>query len=391
MQDVIEAVEVGNRDIMALASIIEASQERSVSAGQLPDPTVMLGGSPFPIHTARGEQILQFRVEQMLPWPGKRELQRELARLDTGMKAENLRQMRSGLVLDALQTVLAIQKTDRMKAVVVDFTDRLMQFESVALSRYETSEGAQQAVWKLQLAIAQQDQMLLQLDAEREMALARLQQLVHRPVSILEGAVVFESSPIPVGSPVDRAEYRALQLAADKAVLSAEMVRLQNRPDFGLSVNWMAIRESDIPASSDGRDALGLGVMFRVPLGKTQQRAREEEARLNLEIQQIGMEGFIASWDAMWSEQLSRYDRLNEQLDHLQNRLLPVASSMLSSSLQGYGSGTTGFLDALDAERSAFELSQKEVDLEIGVEMARWALYRLSGALESPSDNPNLN
>ena len=135
MQELMEAVDLGNRDLSALTTTIEASRERGASAGELPDPPVMLGVSPFPIHTARGEQFLQLRVEQMMPWPGKRELQREMALLDTGVKEENLRRIRPGLILDALPSALVVQKTDRRKAGVPELVGRLCRFDAVTLSR----------------------------------------------------------------------------------------------------------------------------------------------------------------------------------------------------------------------------------------------------------------
>ena len=386
-EGLMDAVSLFNRELSVTAARAAALSEQTDITGTLPDPTVMLGASPFPVHTARGEQVLQLRVEQMLPWPGKRRLMREMAASEAEAADEDIRRLTAERTLEAVHAALAVVQTETLSDEVRDFRERLERFEQVALTRYETGQGDQQSIWKLQLAIAAQDQRLIQLAEDRETAAARISQVVHRPVSIPPGSFRETVPTVMDASPESRAEFRRLQQLLTRSRLAGEAARLQDRPDWGLSATWMAITESDIPASSDGRDALGLGVMVRIPLGRSEQRAREEQARLNESVVQYQIEAFEAGWQAQWNEAWSRLDGLMKRMDHLDMRLLPVAEAMLESSFQSYAAGTSGFLDLLDAERTAFDLRTQRVELQTRSDMTRWTLQRLAGHLESPSDH----
>jgi cobalt-zinc-cadmium efflux system outer membrane protein len=387
IEDLILAVSESNQTLRALSSQAVALSEHVSTTGMLPDPTVMVGASPFPVHTARGEQVFQLRVEQMLPWPGKRRLAKEIAILQADVAFEAVGQERAERSLDAVHAALAVARAEALAAEERQFRARLERFENVALTRYETGQGDQQSIWKLQLAIASRDQRLLQLSEDRAAAIARIAQLVHRPVSIWEGAFVFSAPTIEGGSPHERAEYRRLQSMLAMSKAAEEAARLQDRPDWGFSATWMTITESDIPASSDGRDALALGVMARIPLGRSEQRAREEKARLEAAAVRARIEAFESGWEGQWTEQQTRLEGVIGRINHIDSRLLPVAESMLESAFQSYSSGTSGFLDLLDAERTAFELRLQRVELMTQANMIRWTLQRLAGNLDTPSQH----
>ena len=382
-----QAVEQNSAELAALESRAAALTEQVATKGTLPDPTIMLGASPLPVHTARGEQILHLRVEQMLPWPAKRKLQRDMAGWEAKAASEDVRRVRAERTLEAVHAALAARRAEQLEDEVRSFSERLNRFEQVALTRYETGQGDQQSIWKLQLAIAAQDQRLIQLEGDRGAAVARISEIVNRPVSVPGRSFTAPAPIVATLAAAGRAEFRRLQDQLERSMLAREVAALANRPDWGLSATWMAMKESDIPPSSDGRDALGLGVMVRIPLGRTEQRAREETERLKQEALRHQMKAFESSLAGLWEEQLVRLEGLMERLDHLDTRLLSVAESMLESSFQSYSTGTSGFLDLLDAERTAFDLRMQRVDLITQIDMARWVQQRLAGHLESPSDH----
>lgn len=377
--DLIHAVDTHNHGIKSALTRSDRVRSAVATYGVLPDPSVSVGVSPFPVHTARGEQVLQVRIEQMLPWPGKRRVQREMAAREAAMGVEEAQRLRAEALLDAVHAAIAIERSEQLMVVTESFRERLERFEDIALSRYETGEGEQQHVWKLQLAMAAQEQALNRLREQREAAVASLQERVHLPVLVPEGAFADQDPSVSKGSAMDRSEVRMFDAGLERARLARDLAGLAERPDWGLSATWMAITESDIPASSDGRDALGLGMMVRIPLGRSEQRAREEVARLQERELQQSRESFLSSWESLWQEQAVHLTSLQDQLRHLDENLMPLAEAMLESSVQAYASGRSGFLDLLDAERSAFELRQQRIELTSRLSMTRWTRLRLSG------------
>ncbi len=385
--DLLSAVATHNQDIQSARTRSERARSRIRTEGTLPDPSVALGVSPFPVHTARGEQVVQLRVEQMLPWPGKRRLQRKMAEMEAAMGREDVFRIQAQVMLEAVHSAIAVERSERLMDVTRRFRERLERFEDIAVSRYETGEGEQQHIWKLQLAVAAQDQAMKRLEEQRLVAVASLQEEVQRPVMVAHGAFADDAPPPTSVSAEDRAELKSLQAGLERARLSRELAGLADRPDWGVSATWMAMTESSIPASSDGRDALGIGIMVRVPLGRSEQHAHEEMARLQeVELEQRRND-FLASWESMWREQSVRLASIEEQIRHLDETLIPLSEAMLASSVSAYAFGRSGFLDLLDAERSAFELQQQRIELQSRQAMTQWTRLRISGQWDALSLN----
>lgn len=377
--DLIDAVNANNHGLRAALMRSDRTRAAVVTQGTLPDPSVSIGVSPFPVHTARGEQAMQLRIEQMLPWPGKRRVKREMAVLEADMGVEDVHRRRSDALLEAVHAAIVIERSEKLMEATEAFRERLERFEDVALTRYETGQGEQESVWKLQLAVASQEQAANRLRQQRDAAVASLQESVHLPVFVPIGAFNEPDPLVSTGTALNRSEIRHLDAGLERARLSRNLAGLENRPDLGLSATWMAITESSIPASSDGRDALGLGVMFRIPVGRSEQRARQEMARLQERELQRSREAFLANWESLWHEQAVHLASLQEQLRHMDENMMPLAEAMLESSVQAYTSGRSGFLDLLDAERAAFELRQQRIELTAQLSMTHWTRLRLSG------------
>ncbi len=160
------------------------------------------------------------------------------------------------------------------------------------------------------------------------------------------------------------------------------MTRVSDRPDIGVSATWMAMQESSIPASSDGRDAFALGVMLRVPLGRTEQRAREQHALLQEETVRLRMAAFESTWIASRSEHQERLQGLLGRQQHLKQRLLPVAESMLASAFQSYASGSGTFW--ISSTRSVLRsICSFNPLITTRLNTTRWTLQRLAGYLET--------
>jgi outer membrane protein TolC len=95
------------------------------------------------------------------------------------------------------------------------------------------------------------------------------------------------------------------------------------------------------------------------------------------------MAAFESTWLASWSEQRERLEGQLARQHHLDERLLPVAQSMLASAFQSYASGAGSFLDLLDAERTAYDLRLQTVEISTRLNTTKWTLRRLAGYLET--------
>ena len=78
-------VEASNPSLRAARLEADALATVGDQVGALPDPTVSVTAFPYPLVTALGAQRTQWRIEQMLPWPGTLALRERAA--DLGAEA----------------------------------------------------------------------------------------------------------------------------------------------------------------------------------------------------------------------------------------------------------------------------------------------------------------
>ena len=356
-------VEAANPTLQAARLQAAALAEVGEQVGALPDPRVSATVFPYPVLTARGAQRSQWRVEQTVPWPGTlglRERAADLAAEAAGYEADALALDLAFQVRQAYYALYRIQRTD---ALVRTFQQRLGAFSEAAAVRYEVGRGPQGAILQVQLAAERLRERLLDLDRRRETALRTLARLTDQPDLLGAAAVELAPPPLPIQDDalLDlalrlRPEVRALEAAEAQADAEVALAQRAFYPELGVAVTYTDVADREVPATADGRDALGVMVSARIPLQRGRLRARLDEARLR----QAQVE---ARQEALQTEIATRLDELRytaereaETLRLFQDRLLPQAATTVESVLAAYTTGQANYLALLDAERARFEL-----------------------------------
>src|SRR5690606_4267051 len=112
-----------------------------------------------------------------------------------------------------------------------------------------------------------------------------------------------------------------------RATQQEALARRMFYPDVTVSLNYFDIAESDMPPTSDGRDALAVGAGLRIPLWRDRLRAGVEEAQVRQRIVAAQREALIQSLAAELNALAERLARLQEQLQLVQETLLPQADA----------------------------------------------------------------
>jgi hypothetical protein len=388
-RDVIEAVVQNNRSLESLIQNASAASSRSGYVGAFPDPTLMVTGQPMPVYTARGKQVVQIRAEQMIPYPGKLRLMEEMADLEAELGRDMVQIYAVEALLEAQLAVNEHHRIEATKKVVTAFSDRLAEYEGIAIRKYEGGAGDPSAVLKLQMEQSRLVQTLIDLGREQETTRYRVEKVVQLPVRIeerSESESEIGSSTAAVRGPLDassRDEVKALERKEAMVGVRSELLDFYNRPDFGVSINWIGIVKSDMPASSDGRDALALGVAVRIPLGQSANKAKKQEAELQRSALASERLSVIHSIETVYANQTARTQSDLQSLRHLESSLLPAAEALLSTSISAYSNGKGDLLDLLDAERSRFQLEKERVDIKARIDAGNLILSRVSGELSA--------
>ncbi|PAP78914.1 hypothetical protein B1759_15870 [Rubrivirga sp. SAORIC476] len=382
---VLDALYADNPTLAAERLDARALARRGDQVGALPDPTASVMVAPYPILTARGTQRSQWRVEQMLPWPGTLGLRRDAA----DARAEAARWGGDATALDlarrATRAYADLVRTQEAADVVRAFQARLGAFAEAAAVRYEVGRGPQGAVLQVQLERQRLDERLITLARERDAAVQTLARVLDRP-ALTVGRVVAIVPALPeaddlaalaVETRPEVAQAQARITAAEADVALAEKAFY---PDLGFGVVYTDIAQADSPPTATGRDALGLMASVRIPLDRASRRAGLDQARLREEAARARLAATETAVQTDVADALSDARRAAEAVALYRETLVPQAETTVESALAGYTTGALDFLAFLDAERARFSVALGFVDARARLLDAAADLARALGA-----------
>lgn len=375
LSKILEDLETGNLDLEAARLYAQALEKRPAQVSAYPDPTMRVLIQPWPVHTARGVQRSQWQLEQPLPVPGKRILRRRIAELHTQDAELNVRALRLALMNEAKESYYELYRIQETDSMIDSFQALLRSFEEAATAHYEVGAGTQAAILKAQLERQRLDLKREQLAAERQAAQQSLARLLgHTDASAFRGTVT-TSLPTSLPDSLQLLAY-ALQhdpkaLASVRNVQRAEqqvaLARLAFWPDIMVNVTYFDIAASNVPPSSDGRDALGVGFGVRIPLERASLHARLQETRLGRQRLDTSRRAFEVETHAHIQTLISQHDRLQRQIRQFEETLIPQAEAALEAALSAYTNTGGDFFDVLDAERTLFSLRLDHTDTVVAI------------------------
>lgn len=228
--------------VAAVEHVLAAAREMVAPAGALPDPMVelMLQNAGFPDWTVGSMEMSMIGPElrQSLPYPGKREARREVARAEVVVRAGELEQLRRRLAAEIRSLYARVFALDRERAELRSARELLDLLVETAAARYGVGETEQEAMVKAMLEVSRLAERVDDLDAERAATVANLNRLLDQPGSAALGEVrslpPVEAPPLPwegavLEASAEVAVARSAVAAAEKRV---EVARLDLRPDF---------------------------------------------------------------------------------------------------------------------------------------------------------------
>lgn len=384
LQDATEA----NPSLRAARLKADALRSRPEQVRALPDPTVSAGVFPYPILTARGAQRSRWQVQQSVPFPGTRALREDVAALRADASKADADALALALAFRIRRAYYTLYRVQEERRVIQAFQSTLQQFEDAALAQYEVGTEEQPAVLKAQIERERLQLRLETLDAERHSALQTLARLTGRP-SLPKGpaqispASYAAASPV-VDAPMQRPEAVSLQADVERASKEIALAKKDARPDFTVGVQYVDVAERDFTPTMNGRDALALSVGVQVPLWRGKQRAQVEQAQVERQRARAALEAFELEVQTQLDDLRRQVDRQRAQLTLLDDRLIPKAETALDATLSAYQTGSTGFLDLLDAQRTLFQLRLQRIGIHTRLLQTTAELKRVAGQSSLP-------
>ena len=384
-----------NPRLARLAAEAAAAAQRTPQVKALPDPTASLTWFLMSPQTRVGPLQATINISQSLPWFGTLELEEQAAVLDAAASRARVEAARLAAVTTARNAYLDLQFLDAESRLAREDRTTLEHYSELALARYASGVGLDQAVIKLQAEITRTDSRLLGIAARRAEVVARLNSLRDRtqatPVVVAEPGVRWSVELDPEAlrrrSLAGRPEMAAATAVAEAAGVRVERSKKAYSPNLmvGLRYGFVGRREDEagrlLPPEGNGDDDLALTAGVSLPVWRSKLRAGVEEGTARRLAADEAVREAAASIDAELGELLHRIPLLEEQVDLYENVLIVQARQSLLSAESAYAAGTAGALDLLDAERVLLQVrvaaARARIDLDI-------AYARLEGAVAGP-------
>jgi outer membrane protein TolC len=372
-----------------------AVERRVPQVKALPDPTASLTWFLLPPQTRAGPQRAAVSLSQRLPWFGTLKLDEQAAVWEAAASRAHVEAARISLLTEARLGYLELQFLAREDQLVGEDRATLEHYAELALARYASGVGLDQAVIKIQAEITRTDTRLLGTASRRAAVMARLNALRDRPQT--DPIVVPEPAPLRMCSLdgevlrnralAGRPELVSARAQVEAAELRVERTKKAYNPNLVVGLNYGYVgRRSDEagrlnPPQDNGQDILGLTGGVSVPLWRSKLEAGVEERVFNRLAAEEGLREVSAGIEGELGDLLHRIPLLIEQLKLYDDVLLVQARQSLLSAESAYAAGTVDALDLLDAERVLLgvRIAAERVRSDLAI-----AFAKLEGVIAGP-------
>jgi outer membrane protein TolC len=333
-----------------------AERERVSQAGALPDPVLSLGiqNDGFKeLQIGRMEtSYYQVMLSQGLPWPGKRGLRTDVARLSAdgaGAAASRVRLTTEADVRRAYTDLVLAR--DRL-ALLKQLEQIWQTSAGIARVRYESGDGAQSDVLRAQLEVNRLRQRRWSLEAQERAAAQSLNRLRARPIDeAIETTTTLRDAELPelparepgIADALARSpELRQARLGVDQASASVALARRDRYPDLSVQAGVMPRGQLE--------PMWLLGVSIGLPVWSSRKQTRavaESEARA--EASTRSAEAIEQVLRLRVADRRSAYAALLDTIKLYREGLLVQSRATSDSTLSQYRVGKVTFASVLEA------------------------------------------
>ena len=389
------ALEANSR-LLTLNAEAEAMAFAPSQVGALPDPMLSFNAMNLPTDTFDLDQEpmtqLQLMLSQKFPFPGKRQLRREVAETMVGVaqkQTDEYRDVLTGKVREAWWRLFSVDRSLQ----IVDSNKRLLRdFVEIAKTKYAVGKGLQQDVLLAELELSRLTNRELQLAGNRRRIQAMLNGLLNRvpdhPITLpeeppSETLPMLESVTSLTQFAVERRDLiQAIELKLEAADKTVELAEKDRWPDFQVGVGY-ADRQGSDPIRGSRSDFLSLMFSINLPLYSGQKQDKALQQRIHeREYERYRLSDTVRIIETEIGVQAAEYSAAREQALLLKNEIIPQAEQTVSAMLAGYEVNKVDFLNVVNGQIMLYNAS---IDYWNAMASAKQALARLAAGVGKES------
>jgi len=372
-----------NPSVRARTQRTQAAREDVLAAGRFPDPrvTVMVDRVPSNAMSAQTmPPMIQYGVQQMVPWPGKLGLMREAAEAQVAQTGSDVEVRKLDLAVEAKRAYWMLVLNGRKRQVNRASRNLAATLADATLGRYSTGTGGHHDVARAQVEVTALDVQHVDLEGERASMIAMINALRNEPAEtafveptpVLTGSLRFDRAKLTERALANRPELRGMRAMQSEAIAMASLERRDRYPDVmgGIWYNQM------IGMPDSGGAMIGATIPVFGYARQTHRAAAFDARASSATEEQAAMRAMIRFEIA---DAVVAVETATRQVELVSGVALPRARESFQASLASFGSGTTDIIGVLDARRSLQQAELALAEAEVRRELAIAQLERALG------------
>ncbi|WP_321392671.1 TolC family protein [uncultured Desulfuromusa sp.] len=358
LTELLKRAEENNPLLLAAEEQIQVAAAQIDQASALPDPQLSISLLNYPVNNLSSDTSPMtgndFKLSQMLPFPGKLATKGELAhQQELWARAKH-----ADLVLQVRQQVrdnwyqLSFQKQaislTQANIALLDDVIRITE------TRYQVGKGLQQNILKAQMERSRLHDRLLGLQADAEISHAQLNSLTGWTPDLMQmempEADQISNLPILTELKQQARNHRPLFAAFDALITQAKqrikLARLDYRPDINL---WGGYRFRRDSLADGGHDFISAGISINLPFPVAKRRAAMSEAESSLRQVYRQRDNFSRRVDFEIQSNLARFQQAQELVSLYRSGIIPQAEQTYQATMAAYQVDKIDFLALTDS------------------------------------------
>ena len=343
-----------NPEVLAAQHAWEVKRAGIRPAGTWENPKLSYIDERFPMGAAASDpqKIQHYRIEQMIPFPGKLTGEARMKYHESLIAEADYRARIFEVMKDVRMRYYQLYLTDQQIALAQQSAEILKNALRAAQARLASGQSSALDVFMVQTELAKAENTVFQMQQQRKLAAYELNVLLDQdPETILGQA----TAPELMDLPLSLSDFKIIAQHSDPLYLSslhevnhAQAMLRHHRLDFAPDFGVMAEKEVS-PGGPDGR-MLGVSISFPLWLQRPWKELEGAKAHLSeTEASSQATQNIVMKNVAV--EFVETNTRLTVVRTYL-SRILPAAGSALKIAQQRYASGQDDFMRLLEAYRS---------------------------------------
>ena len=366
----------------------KAFKDKSVAAGQLPDPMLQFGVANFPIESGNfsteGMTQAQLGIRQVFPPGGVRSMRtsqfESMAREMEETADGRLRDVRTAVKTSWLE----VYYWNRARSVVSESRPFFSDLVTVTRSLYSVGRKSQHDVLSAQLELSRLDDRLTRVDEQLALARASLSEWVGVDAQRPFTGELPESLDIPGFSELakrlpDHPVLRAADARVEANRAGVGAARENYKSGWTLDFGY-GYRDGSLPNGDSRSDFVSLMVTFDLPVFRSNRKDRELSAAVSQRrAADVSRQELYRRILSQLEYEYARHKALSVRIRLFEEQIITQAEARSQSALAAYQSEAGDFADVMRGQIQALDARLEHYRLQVDRAQSYAVLANLGG------------